>query len=385
MPPRRGRGGRSGGTPAPPDPSPRAQRTPGPSRLSTAYGSPAQLAPSRAALQSSYDGMGNALRSVQEDNPDAQRGRGSQRNRSSAAPPASPPANSPAKLPTVPPALPHQQVQPPPRPADNNNAPLGGRAATVQPDGNISRSYRFMSAPVHSDTPSHRSFIEETELYQHANVGTPRAPNPPRHTPNSPATVASHSGSSSIDDNDDEDPLHRGTPGGSRVGRDTVTTPRPPPSYRPISWADRFTQSGGFGGTAAKPPLDITGTPTRDNSGAPGLAPAGGLPTPTAITDAKALMEALSKVLMEASRAMGPFSKVLMEAPRAMGPFSKGIAESRKDLKALREHPDSPGYPDYKDSQDHKGTRGLGGRRGRRDRQDQQGRQGQQGQQGQPD
>lgn len=128
MPPRRGRGGRSGGTPAAPDPSPRAQRTPGPVRASTAYGSPAQLAPSRAAVQSSYDGMGNAIRSVQEHNPDAQRGRANQRNRGSVAPPANPPAspppNPPPNPPVASPGLPPQPVRPPPGPAANNRGML---------------------------------------------------------------------------------------------------------------------------------------------------------------------------------------------------------------------------------------------------------------------
>ncbi|KAG8168237.1 hypothetical protein KVR01_003926 [Diaporthe batatas] len=276
MPPRQGRGARSGDTPGAPDPSPRAQRTPGPSRLSTAYGSPAQLAPSRASVQTTNVGMGDAIRSVQQHNPDAQRGRRSQRNRGSAVPPANPPA-PPPQPPLPQPPLP---PLPPPGPAgnnNNNNGSVGGRARTAQPDANNPRAYRFMSVPLHSDTPSHRSFIEESELYQNANVGTPGSSRPPRQQP----TAASHSGSDSIDDNDDEDPLQRGTPSGSRVSRDPTTISRPPPSYRPISWADRFTQGGGFGGTAPGPPPDTTATPTGDDTRVPGLPPPGGLPTPS--------------------------------------------------------------------------------------------------------
>lgn len=118
MPPRRGRGGRAGGTPGPaaPDPSPRAQRTPGPSRFSTAYGSPAQFAPSHASTESSHEGIRTALRSVQDHNPDVQRSKATSRNRGSAAPPAAPPALPPA----LPPAVPPQPPQPPPGPANNN-------------------------------------------------------------------------------------------------------------------------------------------------------------------------------------------------------------------------------------------------------------------------
>ncbi|KAJ0114541.1 hypothetical protein J7T55_004785 [Diaporthe amygdali] len=296
MPPRRGRGGNAGGgTPSPaPDSRPRAQRTPGPSRFSTSYGSPAMLTAGRSTTSSSIGGIGNALRNVQNATSADRRTRAAQQaaeggnqgarpppNQGPAAPLDQGPAPPPNQGPVVPPV-----AQKTAGPATNNQQnPAGSRAQTVQPQrqrpdsGTGNRRYsRYMSAPLHSDTPSMRSFIEESEIFHGADVGTPtpgrnRAPvisNRPNQGPNfGPLTADAPSdgsdGSDFIDDDDDEDPLNRDTPRSTRSRRDSATTPqsqsRPPPSYQAVSWADRFTQRGGFG--TATQASNQTGTATQ--------------------------------------------------------------------------------------------------------------------------
>lgn len=124
MPPRRGRGAPpAGGTPTPaPDSRSRVQRTPGPTRFSSSYGSPAMLAGNRSPISSSaVGGLGNAIRTVQDSTSADRRTRAARRsaeassqgahpppNQNAAAPssqgPAAPVSQAPAAPPAAPPA-----------------------------------------------------------------------------------------------------------------------------------------------------------------------------------------------------------------------------------------------------------------------------------------
>lgn len=122
MPPRRGRGGQAGGAPSPaPDPSPRAQRTGGPSRFSTSYGSPSMYAAARSSTSSSLDGIGSAVRSVRDSNAADGQSRGNQRPSRADSQGARPSNNGgPGAPPPGPPVVPPPLDQQPLRPANNN-------------------------------------------------------------------------------------------------------------------------------------------------------------------------------------------------------------------------------------------------------------------------
>lgn len=122
MPPRRGGRGNAA-TPAP-DPSPRPQRSQGPARMSTSYGSPAMYAAGRSSTSSSLGGIGNALRSVRTSNAaDGHNGvnqRPAGADNQNAAPPNNrDPATPPAPQPAAPPVVPPAPVQQPFAPANN--------------------------------------------------------------------------------------------------------------------------------------------------------------------------------------------------------------------------------------------------------------------------
>ncbi|KAG6366614.1 hypothetical protein INS49_000792 [Diaporthe citri] len=122
MPPRRGRGGHAGGAPSPaPDPSPRAQRTGGPSRFSTSYGSPSMYAAARSSTSSSLDGIGSAVRSVRDSNAADGQNRANQRASRADDQGARPSNNGgPAAPPPAPPVVPPPPDQQPLGPANNN-------------------------------------------------------------------------------------------------------------------------------------------------------------------------------------------------------------------------------------------------------------------------
>ncbi|KAI7788521.1 hypothetical protein LA080_010855 [Diaporthe eres] len=381
MPPRPGRGGHAGGTPAPaPNPTPRAQRSGGPSRFSTSYGSPSMYAAARSSTSSSLDGIGSAVRSVRDSNAaDGQNGANQRASRADNQ--GARPSNNGglAAPPPAPPVVPPPANQQPSGPANNNQrTPPGVRASTVQPPrqsgGNNTRSSRFMSVPLYSDTPSHRSFIEENELYHGANVGTPGTPRPPRSTSDRRGTQTSPSESDIIDDDDDEDPLQHDTPGGSRRHEDLDSTPRPPPSYRPISWADRFTRDGGFRGNAGNRPPNNTGTPTRHDTGISGT----GAPiTPGADTGRKGVSEHRKDLRdLEGPRVRRGHKG----SPDSPDHKVNQVSLDYPDCKDSRDHKDNPGslgHKDHRGHKDHKDLRDHKDYRGRKGRGDREGREGQ--------
>ncbi|KUI63777.1 hypothetical protein VM1G_10574 [Cytospora mali] len=245
MPPKRGRppgrrstpraASRARGTPGPsgldgsPDsrsPAPpssesrvRVQRTPGPSKYSTSYGSPAALtAIRRVNTGSAIGSIGGAINNVQNaDEEDRQnhtaRLAAEARSRGQPAPAQAPARRQPAveeddsdrdgfDSPNQ--AL--RQMPPPPLPglaprrqsqraaarsgsaANSQRAAQGLRAASVQPGSSgpgasaanpVSNATRLGSEPLHSDSPSQRSFIEESEIYGGADVATPIQRRPP--------------------------------------------------------------------------------------------------------------------------------------------------------------------------------------------------------------
>lgn len=122
MPPRPGRGGHAGGTPAPaPNPTPRAQRSGGPSRFSTSYGSPSMYAAARSSTSSSLDGIGSAVRSVRDSNAADGQNRANQRASRADNQGARPFNNGGlAAPPPAPPVVPPPADQQPSGPANNN-------------------------------------------------------------------------------------------------------------------------------------------------------------------------------------------------------------------------------------------------------------------------
>ncbi|ROW04513.1 hypothetical protein VMCG_05023 [Cytospora schulzeri] len=234
-------GSRESQSPAPPSSEARVrvQRTPGPAKYSTSYGSPSTLtALRRVNTGSAIGSIGNALNELQDaDEEDHQnhttrlaaeaRSKGEPAPRQ--APARKPPAveeddsdddgvdgadqASQAMPPPPPPAPRTRQTQRSTAGAANiQGATQGSRAASVQPGKPAadtgSNAFRLGSEPLHSDALSQRSFIEESEIYGSADVATPRGPQaqpvkapdalkpPPQpFHPSAAATVADREGS----------------------------------------------------------------------------------------------------------------------------------------------------------------------------------------------
>lgn len=287
-------GSRESQSPAPSSSETRARvRTPGPAKYSTSYGSPATLTAFRRVNAGSAIGsIGSALDNIQNaDEEDRQsrtarlaaeaksRGGPAPRQLSAQSPPPAEEEDSDNDSDRGL-AQASRTMPPPPLPLPSQSQRLTRRSASAA--NTASDAGRLGSEPLHSDVPTPRSFIEESEIYGVADLATPTRPrtsaqpinvpqnigspaqpalglrrSPRRHqqspsptraaapisvrtgadranslppaTSRPPAQGSQRSHalvniSDSLDEEDEEDPLHNPTPRGVRSGRGLSAT-----------------------------------------------------------------------------------------------------------------------------------------------------------------